>query len=329
MGAALGGDAGSGGLRQRRLGGRDAGSDGGGRGAVCGTGRRPPTATPTADTAGARPVVTANRRETVDAKIARLYERNGAAFGARSAEDYLAKVTAFTDPAAGGHGHGDAAERRHPAVSGLDQHLRRGGARRHAADDVQAGRRPDLLGRSRRRRRPTFGQRRSPELIGAMSAQTGRQAGGVSASVRLLRRPCSRIRSSASFCWRLDSWGPGGRSRWCSGWREVVVEAPRRRHPRPCPAGAAQALEEVADVDLEEAGDVPELGRRNAVGALLVFLDLLEGQAQGPSEIALIIAQADALLAHPSAHMAVHRMGTVLALPLAIVHSVLRLTAGA
>lgn len=40
--------------------------------------------------------ITANRRETVDAKIQRLYERNGADFGARSAEDYLAKVTAFT-----------------------------------------------------------------------------------------------------------------------------------------------------------------------------------------------------------------------------------------
>lgn len=43
-----------------------------------------------------KPVLTANRRETVDAKIARLYDRNGADFGARSAEDYLAKVTAFT-----------------------------------------------------------------------------------------------------------------------------------------------------------------------------------------------------------------------------------------
>lgn len=46
--------------------------------------------------AEAKPVVTANRRETVDAKIERLFQRNGAAFGARSAEDYLAKVRAFT-----------------------------------------------------------------------------------------------------------------------------------------------------------------------------------------------------------------------------------------
>jgi len=43
----------------------------------------------------AKPVVTANRRETVDEKITRLYERNGAAFGARSAEDYLSKLEAF------------------------------------------------------------------------------------------------------------------------------------------------------------------------------------------------------------------------------------------
>jgi hypothetical protein len=40
--------------------------------------------------------LTANRRETVDEKIQRLYERNGADFGARSPEDFLAKITAFT-----------------------------------------------------------------------------------------------------------------------------------------------------------------------------------------------------------------------------------------
>lgn len=49
-----------------------------------------------------RPVLTANRRETVDAKVARLFERNGADFGARTAEDYLARVQAFTsNPPAG------------------------------------------------------------------------------------------------------------------------------------------------------------------------------------------------------------------------------------
>lgn len=40
--------------------------------------------------------LTANRRETVDAKIQRLYERNGADFGARSPEEFLERITAFT-----------------------------------------------------------------------------------------------------------------------------------------------------------------------------------------------------------------------------------------
>lgn len=46
--------------------------------------------------AAARPVLTANRRETVDAKVTRLFERNGADFGAASAQDYLDKVRTFT-----------------------------------------------------------------------------------------------------------------------------------------------------------------------------------------------------------------------------------------
>ena len=59
----------------------------------------PPEAAASPATADAPPektAVTANRRETVDAKVTRLFERNGAAFGASSAEDYLAKVQAFT-----------------------------------------------------------------------------------------------------------------------------------------------------------------------------------------------------------------------------------------
>lgn len=51
------------------------------------------------DDAGEAPAkspVTANRRESADAKAQRLFERNGEAFGARTAEDYLAKVKAFT-----------------------------------------------------------------------------------------------------------------------------------------------------------------------------------------------------------------------------------------
>ena len=44
----------------------------------------------------ARPLLTANRRETVDAKITRLFERNGADFGSATAQDYLARIQAFT-----------------------------------------------------------------------------------------------------------------------------------------------------------------------------------------------------------------------------------------
>lgn len=45
--------------------------------------------------AEAKPAITTARDETVDAKIRRLHERNGAAFGAASASDYLAKARAF------------------------------------------------------------------------------------------------------------------------------------------------------------------------------------------------------------------------------------------
>ncbi len=45
---------------------------------------------------GIRPALTANRRETVDAKITRLFERNGADFGAATPQDYLARIQAFT-----------------------------------------------------------------------------------------------------------------------------------------------------------------------------------------------------------------------------------------
>ena len=45
----------------------------------------------------AKPPVTVNRRDTADAKIQRLYERNGGSCGAKSADDYLQKVRAFTE----------------------------------------------------------------------------------------------------------------------------------------------------------------------------------------------------------------------------------------
>jgi hypothetical protein len=59
------------------------------------SGAAPETAASTISTEAA-PVLTANRRETVDAKTARLFERNGADFDAPTPEAYLAKVQAFT-----------------------------------------------------------------------------------------------------------------------------------------------------------------------------------------------------------------------------------------
>ncbi len=53
-------------------------------------------ASPDGQGAAPEPVLTANRRESVDEKIVRLFERNGADFDARTASDYLAKVQAFT-----------------------------------------------------------------------------------------------------------------------------------------------------------------------------------------------------------------------------------------
>lgn len=43
-----------------------------------------------------KPVLTANRRETVDAKTARLFETNGADFNAATPEAYLVEVERFT-----------------------------------------------------------------------------------------------------------------------------------------------------------------------------------------------------------------------------------------
>ena len=61
-----------------------------------------PALTPTSAQGAEKPPVTANRRETANAKIERLFARNGAAFGAATADEYLAKVEAFTrNPPAG------------------------------------------------------------------------------------------------------------------------------------------------------------------------------------------------------------------------------------
>jgi len=75
---------------------RDRAADGGE--AVLTAASGAPATTAAADPAieAVKPVLTANRRETVDAKVTRLFERNGADFGSRTPQDYLAKIQAFT-----------------------------------------------------------------------------------------------------------------------------------------------------------------------------------------------------------------------------------------
>ncbi len=55
-----------------------------------------------AEPAAAPGPVTANRRETVDEKVQRQFARNGAAFAARTPEEFVAKMRAFVaNPPAG------------------------------------------------------------------------------------------------------------------------------------------------------------------------------------------------------------------------------------
>lgn len=64
------------------------------------TGETPALAVDTAPPPGKasrRQPVTTSRRETADAKVERLFQRNGVAFAARSPDDYLAKMQAFVD----------------------------------------------------------------------------------------------------------------------------------------------------------------------------------------------------------------------------------------
>lgn len=76
---------------------RDRAAEGAAEAVLTATGSAPARAADASTAAEeAKPALTANRRETVDAKIARLFERNGADFGARTPQDYLAKVQAFT-----------------------------------------------------------------------------------------------------------------------------------------------------------------------------------------------------------------------------------------
>ena len=146
-----------------------------------------------------RPALTANRRETVDAKITRLFERNGAEFGASTPEDYLAKVQAFTarplpEPI------GSSAPmamccyiRRQPTPSPSSRAMacQRQCSNRGTAPPIGPNRRPRL---------------RTLDADGRpLNEQPGRR--GYDSSSDSLRSAMSRINSRANFCWRVDSWG--------------------------------------------------------------------------------------------------------------------------
>lgn len=106
-------------------------------------------------------VLTANRRETVDAKTERLFARNGAAFGARTAGDYLAKVQAFT---ASPPGDVERVERPngdlllyHASTNTFAVVSRDGAAKTMFKPDDGAN-----YWAEQKARAPTFGQRRNP-----------------------------------------------------------------------------------------------------------------------------------------------------------------------
>lgn len=65
----------------------------------------------------------------------------------------------------------------------------------------------------------------------------------------------------------------------------------------------------VGDVDVEEAGDVPQLRGGDTVLALFVLLDLLKGQPERATEIALVEAEAESAFDDASADVTIHGMG--------------------
>src|SRR6185437_2419808 len=66
---------------------------------------------------------------------------------------------------------------------------------------------------------------------------------------------------------------------------------------------ALQPFEEVADRHLQRAGDLPESRGRDAVGAALVLLDLLESHAARHGELLLGQAEQTSPPAHALAQM--------------------------
>ena len=75
-----------------------------------------------------------------------------------------------------------------------------------------------------------------------------------------------------------------------------------------------RAFEEKRNRHLQNIGDLLQAAGADAVGAFLVFLHLLEGQAEGVAEFFLTHAQHHPTHAHARADMLVDRIGVFLAI---------------
>lgn len=77
-------------------------------------------------------------------------------------------------------------------------------------------------------------------------------------------------------------------------------------------ADRRRAVEEKGWRDVQRLRNLLEPARADAIGALLVFLHLLEGQPQRFAELLLAHFQQDALHAHAASDMPVYRIGRLL-----------------
>ena len=98
-------------------------------------------------------------------------------------------------------------------------------------------------------------------------------------------------------------------------WRGSRTHRPARA-PRPCrrhaPGMLRRAFEEKRHRHLQDMGNLLQAAGADAVGALLVFLHLLEGEAERVAELLLAHAQHHPTHAHPRAHVLVDRIGRLL-----------------
>src|SRR3954451_20812410 len=111
-----------------------------------------------------------------------------------------------------------------------------------------------------------------------------------------------RIRDSGERLGQGESFGSREEIRDVR-WRCAFCEAVRPRH------AARTALEQEGHRHLENFGNLLDAARADPVCALLVFLNLLESQAQSFTELFLAHAQHDAAHPHATADIFVNRVG--------------------